>query len=470
MENRGSVGRRIEKQKESASKWPAFGEHADLQLFRVRLRMIVWVIAGMTLVFAGLARLFRGAPPEGVYSVLGAELFSVLLLAAATYRVRSRQALSWIGLALVASVYLGCVGSTISGEDVHTVAVVFCAVSVGTAALLPWGWRAQGISVLLGVLGLLSGQYFLLGRIGGVFTLAEVVALLTTGFGSVYVAGRFEVQRRERSREHEELQRAHAELREANHRLEQRVGERTSELESMIRDLSTVSQSVSHDLRAPLRTMDGFSQVLMEDFGNELSPEARQWLQGVRDASRRFDALIDDVLLLVRVSGGDCKKEDVDLSAIAESAAAECRRASPHRKARFLIEPGLRCNGDPGLLQVALQKLIGNAWKYSSKGDSCRIEFGALPGTNRTVYFVRDDGTGFDPAYAEAIFEPFSRLHARSAFEGTGMGLPTVRRIMERHGGRVWAESHPQQGSTFFFSLPPPGLERTGPPVDQNSS
>lgn len=223
--------------------------------------------------------------------------------------------------------------------------------------------------------------------------------------------------------------------------------------EASSRELETFSYSVAHDLRAPLRAIDGFSQLLLADYAEKLDETGRDYLNRVRSGSRRMSVLIDDLLNLSRITRSVLLAEDVDLSALAAGVGDELAKESPERRVEFIVAPGLKTRGDPNLLRAALVNLLDNAWKYTSKHATARVEFGALQKDGEKVYFVRDDGAGFDMTLAKRLFEPFTRLHAAAEFEGTGIGLATVQRIITRHGGRIWAESAVERGAVFYFTL-----------------
>jgi len=226
-----------------------------------------------------------------------------------------------------------------------------------------------------------------------------------------------------------------------------------TELTAVNRELEAFSYSVSHDLRAPLRGIDGFSQALLEDHAEKLDAQGKDYLQRVRAASQRMAQLIDDLLQLSRLARGEIHREEVDLSGMARAIAAELQKTQPDRQVEVRIAQGVVVEGDPRLLRVVLDNLLSNAWKFTSKNPRATIEFGVIENDGRPVYFVQDDGAGFDMAYGDKLFGPFQRLHAPTEFSGTGIGLATVQRIVHRHGGRVWAAGAVGQGATFSFTL-----------------
>ncbi|WP_009632723.1 GAF domain-containing protein [Synechocystis sp. PCC 7509] len=226
------------------------------------------------------------------------------------------------------------------------------------------------------------------------------------------------------------------------------------ELKAVNKELEAFSYSVSHDLRAPLRSIDGFSQAVLEDCGEQLDPTGQDYLRRIRLATQRMGQLIDDLLTLSRVTRTDMHVESVDINRLASRICTHLQQTQPERQVEFTLQPGLVAQADSHLLQVVLENLLNNAWKFTSKQLQAKIEVGTRLETNgTTVYFVRDDGTGFDMAYSNKLFSPFQRLHASHEFPGNGIGLATVQRIVHRHGGRVWAEGILGQGATFYFTL-----------------
>jgi len=252
-----------------------------------------------------------------------------------------------------------------------------------------------------------------------------------------------------------ERKQAEAEIRHINVELEQRVEQRTHELQVANRELESFAYSVSHDLRAPLRAIEGFSQLIESEYAERLDERGKDYFRRVRGGATRMAGLIDDLLKLSRISRLKMERESVDLSALVREAAEDLRGAEPERRVEWVIAPQVTVIGDRGLLQVAVQNLVGNAWKYSSKREVSRIEFGISETGARVkpAYFVHDNGAGFDMAYADKLFGAFQRLHSPGEFPGTGIGLATVKRIIQRHGGEVRAEGKPGEGATFYFTL-----------------
>ena len=242
-------------------------------------------------------------------------------------------------------------------------------------------------------------------------------------------------------------------VRRANAELEQRVAERTRQLEAANRELEAFAYAVSHDLRAPLRSMSGFSQILQESAPPGIDEKSRHYLQRIHDASLRMSGLIEDLLNLSRIGRSELTARPISLTQVAAEAAAAVRERHPARDVQVDIAAGLDVNADPRLLRIALENLLSNAWKYTSRTPQGRVSVGVQAGASGPVYFVRDNGVGFDMKYADKLFVPFQRLHPEAEFPGSGIGLVTVQRIIARHGGRIWADAKPHEGATFYFTL-----------------
>lgn len=242
-------------------------------------------------------------------------------------------------------------------------------------------------------------------------------------------------------------------IRRLNVELEQRVRARTAELESANRELEAFAHSVSHDLRAPLRGIDGWSLALLEDYGDRLDEQGHKYLDRVRSEAQRMGRLIDDLLHLSRVGRAELVMSTVDLTSLAATIVARLQEAHPDRSIEFTIAPRLQCTGDARLLEVALTNLLANAVKFTAPRQPAKVEFGQMHGNGDRAFFVRDNGVGFDMAYAKMLFAPFQRLHKNSEFPGTGIGLATVQRVIHRHGGRVWADAQVGSGATVYFTL-----------------
>jgi len=247
------------------------------------------------------------------------------------------------------------------------------------------------------------------------------------------------------------LRKYQGDLEMANERLELRVNERTAELEALAKDQESFSYSVSHDLRAPLRHINGFSAILVEEYAHYLPIEARQYLDRITSASSKMGALIDHLLELSQVGRTETKPGPVNLSELAHATLTMLRETDPNRELELRVEENLTVFGDPALLRQLLQNLLGNAWKYTSAKPLTRIEFGFL--AEASVFFIKDNGAGFDMAYKHNLFRAFERLHG-AEFEGNGIGLSTAQRIIHRHGGEIWAEGSVGHGATFYFTLP----------------
>jgi signal transduction histidine kinase len=252
----------------------------------------------------------------------------------------------------------------------------------------------------------------------------------------------------------EDLDAEKATVRTLNAGLEARVEERTADLEQANRNLEAFSYSVAHDLRTPLRSLSGFSEALLEDYGERLDEAGREYAERIQAASQQMSKLIDDLLHLSRVSRAEMRLEALNLSAEVAGIAAELRRSEPDRRVRLVIQEAVWVTADRPLIRTVVQNLLDNAWKFTSGRDEALIEFGGMRVDNgRICCYVRDNGAGFDPAYVDKLFRPFERLHSAREFPGTGVGLASVQRIVQRHGGRTWAEGAVDHGASFYFTM-----------------
>lgn len=250
-------------------------------------------------------------------------------------------------------------------------------------------------------------------------------------------------------------ERKHADekIKQLNDELEEKVRQRTIQLETANKELEAFAYSVSHDLRAPLRAIDGFSAVIMEDYSDKLDDDGKEYLQRVRHAAQKMSDLIDDLLNLSRLTRGELHKQSIHLSDVATKVIANLRESDPVRDVEVVIAENMDDEGDPHLVEVALTNLLSNAWKFTSKKDKAKIEFGSFEKGENKVYYIKDNGAGFNMDYSNKLFLPFQRLHTSDEFSGTGIGLAIVYRIIKKHGGEIWAQGQPDGGATFYFTF-----------------
>jgi PAS domain S-box-containing protein len=250
-----------------------------------------------------------------------------------------------------------------------------------------------------------------------------------------------------------DLKRADTEIKALNARLQHRVNRRTAELEAANEEHAAFSYAVSHDLRAPLRSIAGFSQAIAQDYADSLDAEGKDFIRRVIESSRRMEHLIDDLLTMSRLARGELQRADMNLTAIARGIAAQIQATDAARDVTFDIASGLVGSADPAQVRLLLSHLLENAWKYTSTRAAAKIEFGRDVMDGSPVLFVRDNGVGFDMAYVDKLFKPFQRLHKHDEFDGTGIGLATAASVVRRHGGRIWADAALDRGATFYFTL-----------------
>ncbi|MGC9517275.1 MAG: ATP-binding protein [Methanomicrobiales archaeon] len=252
---------------------------------------------------------------------------------------------------------------------------------------------------------------------------------------------------------------AESKLKEYHNQLERMVADRTAELESINKELESFSYSVSHDLRAPLRRIDGYSLALLEDYSDKLDEQGIYYLNRLRISSQRMAQLIDDLLELSKLTRSNIKIEDVNLSLIVSDIFEEFKTSDPNRNVNYTIKDNLVVKGDSRLLKIMMENLLDNAWKFTGNKKAAIINFGSQNNNGQLTYFIKDNGTGFNRDQAEKIFKPFQRLNSENQFPGSGIGLATVQRIVHKHGGNIWAHGDPDNGATFFFTLNPKGDE-----------
>lgn len=415
----------------------------------------------------------------------GFSMLAAAMGAGLAFSIMNRQTISWfhlsigglaMGIAIASMHYIGMasmqMAATIRYEPGLFALSVLIAILASSGALAlaylsnkpNWSlfWMKAGSAIVMGAaisgmhyVGMAAACYFPMGTViggaldepmvGGV-NLRDVLVTAGVGFGfALLLLNAYTTVERQRALD------SYSRL---NEELERKVRERTSQLESSNRELAAFSYTVSHDLRAPLRAIAGFSQILLNRHFDRTDQVGRGYLEQITNSTTRMGQLIDGLLNLSRVTQKPLVPQTLNLSELAHSIVAELRASEPERRVEVTITPALTARADPQLIGSVLQNLLGNAWKFSTRQSRANIEFGSISKEERTVFFVRDDGVGFDMSYAGKLFGVFERLHHVADFPGTGIGLATVKRILDRHGGTIWAEAAVGKGATIYFTLP----------------
>ncbi|HXC53625.1 MAG TPA: ATP-binding protein [Candidatus Limnocylindrales bacterium] len=420
-----------------------------------RASAVVWTILAAIVIFSAAKAWFEPATGYLWYGpALALALIQVVMLGllrqhATTSRLEGVLLADTCAVcALIA--WLGIAAGRTTGADFFLIGL-----AINTAAIVPWGPRSQAWLAMGAAAAIVGNAYVVNGALFGSLDFRTFVPAVVLIGASIYTSSMLESARLRSARADLLRERAEAETRELNATLEQRVVDRTAELRAANQELEAFAHSVSHDLRAPLRAMNGLSQALVEDHAESLHEDARDYLQRIRAEATRLGELIDDLLRLSRVTRTVMTRSDVDLSALVSEIAERLRTSRPDRDVVFTIAGGLHEHCDGPLVRVLLQNVLENAFKFSQKTPVARIEFGCEQHGRDRRYFVRDNGVGFEMKFVDKVFGAFERLHSSADFEGTGIGLATADRIVRRHGGMISAEGEPGKGATIRFTLCP---------------
>lgn len=431
-----------------------FEEDSSGPGFRHRLQLVLGAAVVALCAFSAGDLTLQG-PRYPVLFILQLTQIAVILVVVRILRTaHSDRGIMAIGVGAFTVIYLTVASiGAISGES-STTALLFCALALTSAATLPWGLRPQLATVSVAGVALLAVVYSMSGdtlpqgyRSGNILVIGALL------LGSVLVAHQLQQYRERTGKEHRLLLAAQERFRRYDSEIEDRVALRTAALEKTNQELEGFSYTVSHDLRSPLRIMSGFTQILLEDYGDMLDEAGVQHVHRVRAATHHMGKIIDGLLELAGLAKSEFQVEPVDLSALVTAETQELQTAYPEHPVEVVVEPGITASASATLIELALSNLLENAWKYTRGVENPRVEFGQTELGGRAAYYLTDNGVGFDSEAAKDLFIPFRRLHHKEEFEGSGIGLATVERIVERHGGAVWAKSHPGEGATFYFSL-----------------
>ncbi|HXC49714.1 MAG TPA: HAMP domain-containing sensor histidine kinase [Candidatus Limnocylindrales bacterium] len=421
---------------------------------RQRVRECLWFLALSQTIYFAMLPFSVSESFELRFALCG---FRLVVLYSCIYALRGagsrRQTLVLITVGLFTQLAVG-VGMSAVRRDVMPMALLTIALTYIASALIPWGARAQAVLAGASAAGIglaTAAMYWLSAPVLG---LDNALTLLTGFAVTIYIAHSLEGARSRVEQHLQDARHTDAELAELRAQLERRVVERTAELEMANRELESFSHTVSHDLRSPLRAIAGFSQMIVDESGEKLDEDVHTHLGKIRAASRRMDGLIDDMLRLSRVSRSALRYEAVDLAAVARSVAENLAAEDPHRKVEFTIGGVPKVSGDLGLLHIAVENLMRNAWKFTGTRETGHITVSGIAGGDDIVVTIEDDGIGFDPRFRQKLFLPFERIHDHPHFPGTGVGLATVARIVRRHGGSVDAVGAPDHGAKFSIRLP----------------
>ncbi len=428
---------------------------------RARTLRIVLAVAVATLCAIAASQItLQNAAYPSVFLLLLTQAVIVLTALQAVRRRSVRERILPLAIATFSVVYatLATTGILLGGSSMMS--LLFSAVSLAAVTMLPWGYRPQLLHVSSTGLALLANVYLLATfDPPGWIVVANVALIGIALLAAVFIAARIQSYREQLVSEHLELESTRKLIRSLDEQLETRVSERTADLEATNRDLETFSYSVSHDLHGPLRTVSGFAESLMEDYGDQLGPDALDQVRRVHAGTQRMRELVDGLLELSRLGRAELVREDADLSDAARLVVAELESGSPQREVEITIPDGIRAYADPRQVQSLIDNLVGNAWKFTAGRKPARIEIGTVAVDGRPAYFVRDNGVGFDMDDHDRLFSAFERSERAASIGGLGIGLATASRIVARHGGRIWAESEPDHGATFYFTLSAPPEE-----------